>query len=340
MLGQYGAVNLVTAVVFIGALVLFGSIATLAGGGADSPHARLRRRLNRVARPGLAANLPKRAGPADAKASLRRDTPTGRFKGLELLLRRALPGREKLMIRLERTGKKITLTRYAAVCLGVGVVTAFAVEIFLMPPVALALIAGLVAAVIVPHLAVGWMISRRVNAFIAQLPEAIDLIVRGLRSGLPVMESIATVGRDLADPIGSEFYGIAESIRLGRSIEEVLWETAGRLKVAEFNFLVISVAVQRETGGNLAETLNNLSDIIRRRQQMKLKVRAMSSEARASAYILGSLPFIMAVALYFINPGYIAKLFADPRGLVMIGAGLLSQATGALVMAKMVRFEI
>lgn len=339
MLGQLSTLNLVTAVVFIGALVLFGSIVALTGGG-DSAAARLRRRLARVARPGVATKLPKRGAPGGPKASLRREAPQGRFKAVELLLRRILPGRDRLLLRLERTGKKITLSRYAAVCMGVAAVTALAVKILVNPPWMPAVAGGLLAGIAVPHLAIGWMISRRIAAFVAQLPEAIDLIVRGLRSGLPVMESIATVGRDLNDPIGTEFRDIAENIRLGRGIDEVLWETANRLNVAEFNFMVVSVAVQRETGGNLAETLHNLSDIIRRRQQMKLKVRALSSEARASAYILGSLPFLMAVALYFINPEYIAKLFNDPRGLVLIAAGLLSQTTGALVMAKMIRFEI
>ena len=120
-----------------------------------------------------------------------------------------------------------------------------------------------------------------------------------------------------------------------------MWDTAQRIDTPEFKFFIISISVQRETGGNLAETLDNLVDILRRRRQMKLKIKAMSSEARASAYIIGSLPFAMFGILLLINPGYAMELFHDPRGLIMVAVGLTSMpGHGVLVMAKMVRFEI
>jgi tight adherence protein B len=120
----------------------------------------------------------------------------------------------------------------------------------------------------------------------------------------------------------------------------VLWEAARRLDIPEFNFFVISLSIQRETGGNLAETLANLSDILRRRRQMRQKVKAMSSEAKASAYILGSLPFGMFGIVYCVNPGYASMLLTDPRGLVMFGGGLVSLGIASVVIAKMIRFEI
>jgi tight adherence protein B len=149
-----------------------------------------------------------------------------------------------------------------------------------------------------------------------------------------------TVSKEMADPIGAEFRLIDQGIRFGRSIDEALWDTATRIDTPEFKFFVISISVQRETGGNLAETLDNLSDILRKRRQMKLKVRALSSEARASAYIIGSLPFVMFGILTVVSYDYVMDLFRDPRGLVMVAIGLTSMLLGVLVMAKMVRFEI
>src|SRR3546814_6834106 len=140
-------------------------------------------------------------------------------------------------------------------------------------------------------MAVGYLVNKRQDKFLAIFPEAIDLIVRGLKSGLPVTESINAVGREMDDPIGTEFRRIGDDIRFGKTMTEALWAATDRLSVAEFKFFVISLSVQQETGGNLAETLGNLSGILRSRQQMKLKVRAMSSEGRASAMIIGSLPF-------------------------------------------------
>jgi len=119
-----------------------------------------------------------------------------------------------------------------------------------------------------------------------------------------------------------------------------MWETAARLDTPEFKFFVISLAVQRETGGNLGETLGNLSDVLRRRRQMRLKIKAMSSEARASAMILGSLPFIMFGLIFLVNPGYEAMMFTDPRGRLALIAGLVVLGMGVAVMRKMVRFEI
>ena len=129
-------------------------------------------------------------------------------------------------------------------------------------------------------------------------------------------------------------------MRIGVAMDEALWMTAKRLAIPEFNFLVISLSIQQETGGNLAEILEKLSDMVRRREQMRLKVKAMSSEARASAMIIGSLPFVMAGVISFVNPEYMSTLFTDPRGWVMIGIGLTSLLIGLGIMAKMIRFDI
>jgi tight adherence protein B len=272
--------------------------------------------------------------------AIKRGEATGALGGIERTVGRWMPRKEALQARLMRTGKKLTIAHYA-----IGVVVAalffFALCMFgfgLSP--FLSGLVGLSQGLMLPHLVVGHLGNRRLKRFTATFPEAIDLIVRGLRSGLPISESIVTVSKEIGDPIGTEFRTIDQSIKLGRSMEEAMWDTAKRIDTPEFKFFVISISVQRETGGNLAETLENLSDILRRRRQMKLKVKALSSEARASAYIIGSLPFAVFGIIMVINPGYAMDLFNDPRGLVMVAAGLTSMAIGSLVMAKMVRFEI
>ena len=165
-------------------------------------------------------------------------------------------------------------------------------------------------------------------------------MVRGLRSGLPVTECIKAVGREVPDPVGGEFRRITDEIKFGSKVNEAMWSAAHRLDMAEFKFFVVSLSVQQETGGNLAETLANLSEILRRRKQMRLKIKAMSSEAKASAMILGSLPFVMFCIIYLMNPGYESVLFTDPRGKIMLAVGLGAMGSGILVMSRMVRFEI
>jgi tight adherence protein B len=245
-----------------------------------------------------------------------------------------------LQARLGRTGKKLTIGHYViAMVLFGGLSAAIPYFVFHLNPL-LAGLGGIANGFMWPHLIVSYLGKRRLKTFTATFPEAIDLIVRGLRSGLPISESIVTVSKEIVDPIGTEFKLIDQNIRLGRSIEEAMWDTARRIDTPEFKFFIISISVQRETGGNLAETLDNLSDILRRRRQMKLKVKALSSEARASAYIIGSLPFAVFGIITLINPGYAMDLFRDSRGLVMVAIGLTSMAIGALVMGKMVKFEI
>jgi tight adherence protein B len=272
--------------------------------------------------------------------AIKRGESTGAMGEIERTVGRWLPRKAALQARLARTGKKLTIGHYAIAIVVVGVIqAAIAIFAFGLSPV-IGGLSGLAMGLLLPHMVIGFLGKRRLKAFTGSFPEAIDLIVRGLRSGLPISESIVTVSKEIGDPIGPEFKLIDQGIRLGRSIEEAMWDTAQRIDTPEFKFFIISISVQRETGGNLAETLDNLSDILRRRRQMKLKVRALSSEARASAYIIGSLPFAMFGILLLVNYGYVMELFHDPRGLIMVAAGLTSMLVGVLVMAKMVRFEI
>lgn len=327
--------TLIMAAVFLGTLALAGTLGGLALVLGDN--GQRRKRLQRAAghrRSAVAGN----GGPA--AASLRRDDVQGRFRQVELLLRRVLPGRDKLRARIARAGLNITLAKYMLLCLAVAGITSVGTLPILGQKLWLAGAIGFAAGWIVPRVVVGYLGARRVKRFLQELPDAIDVMVRGLKSGLPVTETVGTVSKDFEGPVGQEFTQIDRLVRMGTNLEDALWDVAGRLDVPEFNFLAISVGLQRETGGNLTETLDNLSRLLRRRQQMRLKIKALSSEARASAYLLGALPFVMAGVLYLMNPDYMSRLFTDPFGHVLIGVGLTSELIGVAVMAKMVRFEI
>ena len=246
---------------------------------------------------------------------------------------------EALAIRLDRTGKGWTLSQYGYASLGLGLVAALA--IFLKSgSFGLAVGIGVFVGAGIPHFVVSRAIKKRTNQFNVKFPDAIELLVRGLRSGLPVTETLSVVAQEVDGPVGQEFKGIVERIKIGRTMEESLEETANRLGIPEFNFFCITLAIQRETGGNLAETLSNLSDVLRKRAQMKLKIKAMSSESKASAYIVGALPFIVFGLIWWINPSYIGAFFTDDRLTVAGLGGLVWMSIGAFIMAKMVSFEI
>jgi tight adherence protein B len=202
------------------------------------------------------------------------------------------------------------------------------------------LLAGIALGFGIPYMVVGTLISRRVGAFTAKFPDAIELMVRGLRSGLPISETLTIVGQEIQDPIGLEFRAITDRIRIGKSMDSALQEAADKMGTPEIQFFCITLAIQRETGGNLAETLSNLSEVLRKRAQMKLKIRAMSSESKASAYIIGALPFLVFGVIYFVSPSYMGEFFTEPRLIGLGLGGICWMGIGAGVMAKMISFEI
>ena len=246
---------------------------------------------------------------------------------------------EALAIRLDRTGKPWTLTQYLYASLGLAL--AFTVLIYLRTGAPLmSLGVGLFLGAGIPHMVVNFFIKRRTNQFNGKFPDAIELLVRGLRSGLPVTETLGVVAQEVPGPVGEEFKSITDRIRVGRTMEDALQETADRLGIPEFNFFCITLAIQRETGGNLAETLSNLADVLRKRGQMMLQIRAMSSESKASADIVGALPFIVFVMIWWINPTYISGFFSEDRLIVAGLGGMVWMGIGVFIMAKMVSFEI
>lgn len=187
---------------------------------------------------------------------------------------------------------------------------------------------------------VGLRGNRRANRFMKQLPEGIDTIIRGIRSGVPVIECMGAVGQEYPEPMGGYFRAVSERVRLGEPLDVALWRIARVIAKPEMDFFATSIAIQAETGGSLSEALGNLADLLRSRERMRLKVNAISSEAKASALIIGALPFLMLGLLLLMNPTYMMKLFTDPRGNLMLLAGFASISCGAFVMWRMTQFEI
>lgn len=330
----FAQVDILTGVLFVGVLVTFLAIAIAIAGRHEGGHRALRRRIARIQGQwtGTAAE--------ESGTRLKRNISDSSIPSFDRLIKRIVPPPAQLRRRLERTGRRISLGEYALTNLLLCAVTAGVTSVFLSASLLLAGLLGITVGIGLPYFLVGRMGARRMARFLKLFPGAIDLIVRGLKSGLPVTESIALVGQEIGDPVGGEFRRISDGMKIGQTMEEALWEATARVPLTDFKFFVISLSVQKETGGNLTETLDNLSIILRRRQQMKLKIKAMASEARASAYIIGALPFILGGIIYMLNEEYAMTLFLDPRGRLMLGLGLGWLSMGALVMAKMARFEI
>ncbi len=252
---------------------------------------------------------------------------------------RVIPNPAVLQKRLAMTGKNWTVATYALTSLGLVFAVGLPAWLKSGNPL-LGLFGGLAIGLFLPHMIVGSQIKKRITKFTARFPDAIELMVRGLRAGLPIAETLGIVASEIPEPVGTEFRGVNDRIRIGKSMDQALDETADRVDTPEFRFFCITLAIQRETGGNLAETLSNLADVLRKRAQMKLKIKAMSSESKASAYIIGALPFLVFGIIYSMNSNYMGQFFIDQRLMVAGLGGLVWMGIGAFVMAQMINFEI
>ena len=236
---------------------------------------------------------------------------------MEGLAQRLIPKPALLRRRLERTGRNWTLGQYAIASIVLAVIVFLGLT-FKGVPWILAISLGVFVGIGLPHLVISKLIGRRVDKFTSRFPDAIELMVRGLRSGLPISETMGIVATEIADPVGIEFRAVTDKMKLGRTMEAALQETAD----------------------NLAETLSNLAEVLRKRAGMKLKIRAMSSESKASAYIIGALPFIVFGLIWFINGQYMQNFFVDTRLMIAGGVGMVWMSIGAFIIAKMINFEI
>jgi tight adherence protein B len=248
---------------------------------------------------------------------------------------------EKLRPRVDRilgsTGYTVslrTLTLVAGVAaLGGIVVAGFVLHLGLL----ITLLVALVLGAALPWQVIKMAKSRNMIRFTQRFPDAIDLIVRAVRAGLPVLASMEAAGAETPDPVGREFRRMIADTRIGLTVEEALGRAALRIGLIEFNFFVASIQLQRESGGNLTETLSTLSAVLRRRDELRAKTRALTAEARMSAVVLAAMPFVTAGAIVAITPGYFKPLFTSPTGGYILGAALASITFAVLTMRAMLR---
>jgi tight adherence protein B len=190
-----------------------------------------------------------------------------------------------------------------------------------------------------PRWLLGFLKKRREAAFLKALPDAVDVVVRGIKAGLPLFESIKVVANDAPEPLKSEFTAIIETQAIGMPLGDACARLYERMPVPEANFFGIVVSIQQKSGGNLSEALGNLSKVLRDRKKMKEKIQAMSMEAKASAGIIGSLPPIVMLLVYIMTPDYISLLWTHPTGQLMLVGCLVWMTIGVLVMKKMINFD-
>lgn len=244
-----------------------------------------------------------------------------------------------LMLRMRQAGLSWSRNFYLGVSIGIGVI-AFPVLLFTTPVGPLiAMGFALTGALILPYGFVNFKRNRRFKLFTNEFPNAVDVIVRGVKAGLPLIDCLKVIANDAQEPVCSEFKEIVEDQALGLPLDEAVTRLTDRVPLAEANFFTIVISIQSRSGGSLSEALSNLSKVLRDRKMMKLKIRAMATEAKSSAGIIGSLPIIVAVLVYFSSPEYIMLLFETKQGNMVLAVSLTWMMTGIGVMKKMINFD-
>ncbi|WPE22192.1 type II secretion system F family protein [Shinella zoogloeoides] len=191
-----------------------------------------------------------------------------------------------------------------------------------------------------PRWLVGFLVKRRMNKFLEEFPNSLDVMVRSIKSGLPLTDALRLIAAEGQEPVKTEFRKVVESQQVGLSVPEACARMFTNIPLQEVNFFSIVIAIQSQAGGNLSEALGNLSRVLRERRKMRAKVNALSMEAKASAAIIGALPFIVAFLVYLTSPDYIMILFQDPRGHLILGISGFWMSIGILVMRNMINFDI
>ncbi|NEX94752.1 type II secretion system F family protein [Caulobacter sp. 17J65-9] len=278
---------------------------------------------------------PRREGKASDPES-RRKQIMAQLKEVEERDRKA---RVTIAAKLRQAGVAMAPRTFWLICLGVGLVIAPVLTLVTHKPL-IGLGCGFAAGLGLPRWVLGFLAKKRAKKFTGEFPNAVDVIVRGIKSGLPVHDCLKIIGKESTAPLGPEFQRLVENIGMGVSLEQGLEKMYERMPTSELRFFTIVIAIQQKAGGNLAEALGNLSTVLRSRALMREKIKAMSSEATASAGIIGSLPPAVMLMVSLVNPSYIGMLFTDPRGNLMLLGGGLWMTTGVLVMKKMISFKI
>lgn len=314
----------------LGVLSVGGTVFAFAGMSAE----RTRKRMAAVAKP--TASLRVSRGGLDA-GQQRRKNVQAMLKELEQQSAKAKK-RPSLRRQIEQAGLEIGVRDYWIASAVAGVVAAMGAFISGAPLYAVPL-AAFGGGIGLPRWFLGFLKMRREKAFTREFAPAIDTIVRSVKSGLPVNEALKVVSTEIGEPVAGEFKLLVESLKLGVTMEDGLKRMYERMPTPEVNFLGIVLSIQSKSGGNLSEALSNLAGVLRDRKRLQNKIKAMSSEAKAGAMIIGSLPPGVAVMVYISTPDYIMPMFTTNMGNLMLIGCVLWMATGVLVMVKMVGFK-
>lgn len=244
-----------------------------------------------------------------------------------------------MKMRLVQAGLRISVPQFYMASAGLGLLIGV-----------LALLAGagfliafgilIIAAAGLPRWIVNFLIKRRAKQFLEEFPNALDVMVRSIKSGLPLNDAIRLIATDGQEPVKTEFKRILEAQQIGLNIPEACARMINTMPLPEVNFFAIVIAIQAQAGGNLSEAIGNLGKVLRERKKMKGKVQALSMEAKASACIIGALPFIVATLVYLTSPDYMMILFTDPRGHLIMGISAFWMSIGIWVMRNMINFDI
>lgn len=314
------------------AFIVIGALGWVLTSGEDSS--------GRAVRRAQALGGPKKAQTAARAAAA--NTPEQRRKQIMDQLKEAdrkeRKARVTMSARLRQAGLSMSLRTFAVISVVVGVVCALAA---LIAGLNLLLVAGVavVAGLGLPRWVVGFLAKRRMKKFSGEFANAVDVIVRGIKSGLPVHDCFKIIARESPAPLGPEFQRLVEGLGVGLTLPQALDRMYERMPTPELRFFAIVIAIQQKTGGNLAEALTNLSTVLRARRMMGEKIKALASEAVASAGIIGSLPPAVMIIVLITTPDYMMLLFTDPRGQIMLLVAAVWMSIGIFVMKRMISFK-
>ena len=241
--------------------------------------------------------------------------------------------------RIGRAGLDWVPRTYYLVCLGCGLLLGLG-TLFVSGSLLFAGVALGVGALGLPAWYLRFRGKRRINKFIQEFPNAVDIIVRGIRAGLPLSDCLRVIANESLEPVRSEFRYIVESQSIGLGLSEAVERIIERVPIAEANFFAIVISIQQKAGGNLSEALANLSRVLRERKKMRNKIKAVASEANASAMIIGAMPFVVGFLIYLTSPKYLELLWTTDTGRMMMVVGAVWMSIGIAVMKKMIAFEI
>lgn len=283
-------------------------------------------------------------GPKKAQASraAAANTPEQRRKQimdqLKEVERKERKARVTMAARLRQAGLSITMRTFVILSVASGLVFGLVALIAGLNPL-LTLGVAVITGLGLPRWVIGFLAKRRMKKFSGEFANAVDVIVRGIKSGLPVHDCFKIIARESPAPLGPEFQRLVEGLGVGMTLPESLDRMYGRMPTPELRFFSIVIAIQQKTGGNLAEALTNLSTVLRARRMMGEKIKAMSSEAVASAGIIGSLPPAVMLIVMITTPAYMILLFTDPRGQIMLLISAIWMSMGIFVMKRMISFK-